>query len=50
MQEAERVRLTSGTGKNEPPPHTRLACQTYARGDIKIKILAPGPNKRTNKP
>lgn len=42
MQEAERVRLASGTGKELPPPHTRLACQTYARGDIRIKILSPG--------
>jgi len=45
MQEAERVRLTSGTGKQDPPPHTRLACQSYARGDITIKILAPGTRK-----
>ena len=45
MQEAERVRLTSGTGKDEPPQHTRLACQTYARGDIKVKILAAGVTK-----
>lgn len=47
MQEAERVRLISGTGKENPPPQTRLACQTYARGDIKIRILAPGASRRT---
>ena len=45
MQEAERVRLTSGTGKETPPAHIRLACQTYARGNVKIKILAPGTSK-----
>ena len=42
MQEAERVRLSSSTGSRTPPAHTRLACQTYARGDVTIKILAPG--------
>lgn len=47
MQEAERVRLTSGTDKETPPPHTRLACQTYARGNIKIRILSPGASRRT---
>ena len=47
MGDAELIRLTSGTGKDEPPPHIRLACQTYARGDIKIRILAPGPPRKT---
>jgi len=43
--EAERVRLMSGRGDKGLPEGVRLACQTYARGDVKIKVLS-NPQKR----
>lgn len=39
MREAEQRRLeTSGA----PAEDIRLACQSYTRGDLVIKVLAPG--------
>lgn len=42
MGEAERVRLSKGRSDGQPPAHIRLACQTYTRGPVSIKVLAPG--------
>lgn len=41
MGETEKKRLSTGTRNGTLPEHTRLACQTYTHGDIKIKVLAP---------
>lgn len=45
MREAEKVRLLEGRKDGTLPEHVRLACQTYARGDIKIQVLASGRRK-----
>ena len=42
MREVERVRLLHGRKDGSLPKDVRLACQTYARGDITIQVLASG--------
>jgi adenylate cyclase len=42
MGEAERVRLLHGRQDGTLPENVRLACQTYARGDVTIQVLAAG--------
>ncbi len=44
MREAERGRLTRADGT--VPEGVRLACQTYVRGRVRIKIMAPGIEKK----
>lgn len=40
MGERERARLAGGDGTL--PEHVRLACQTHVRGEVSIRVLAPG--------
>jgi len=42
MKESEKIRLLHGRKDETLPEGVRLACQTYARGDVRIKVLATG--------